>query len=194
MARFIYTREMKAWMQDNYLLRLDRLVMAFNLHFGTTRSSESLNGLRKRLNLRTGRRGCFAPGSVPANKGTRGVRKASRGSFKKGHRPGNTACVGDEVLTEDGYIRVKVAEPNHWQLKHRLVWEQYRGEIPENGVVRFIDDNRRNCDIGNLMLVTKADNAVMNRWYAGSSPEYRQAALAMAQIKMAITRRRREIK
>lgn len=48
--------------------------------------------------------------------------------------------------------------------------------------------------IGNLMLVTKADNAVMNRWYAGSSPEYRQAALAMAQIKMAITRRRREIK
>lgn len=44
------------------------------------------------------------------------------------------------------------------------------------------------------MLVTKADNAVMNRWYAGSSPEYRQDALAMAQIKMAITRRRREIK
>ncbi|EFQ5901773.1 HNH endonuclease [Salmonella enterica] len=64
--------------------------------------------------------------------------------------------------------------------------------MPENGVIRFIDDNRRNCDIGNLMLVTKADNAVMNRWYAGSSPEYRQAALA--QIKMVITRRRREIK
>lgn len=40
MARFIYTREMKAWMQDNCLLRLDRLVMAFHLHFGTTRSSE----------------------------------------------------------------------------------------------------------------------------------------------------------
>lgn len=35
MARFIYTREMKACMQDNYLLRLDRLVTAFNLHFGT---------------------------------------------------------------------------------------------------------------------------------------------------------------
>ncbi|ECC5188170.1 hypothetical protein CS238_22180 [Salmonella enterica] len=57
-----------------------------------------------------------------------------------------------------------------------------------------MDDDRRNCDIDNLMLVTKADNAVMNRWYAGSSPEYRQASLAMAQIKMAITRRRREIK
>ncbi|MDJ6543462.1 hypothetical protein LEC33_28010 [Salmonella enterica] len=39
-----------------------------------------------------------------------------------------------------------------------------------------------------------ADNAVMNCWYAGSSPEYRQATLAMVQIKMAITRRRREIK
>lgn len=39
-----------------------------------------------------------------------------------------------------------------------------------------------------------ADNAVMSCWYAGSSPEYRQAALAMAQIKMAIARRQREIK
>ncbi|EDQ2394419.1 hypothetical protein RU50_005545 [Salmonella enterica subsp. enterica] len=38
------------------------------------------------------------------------------------------------------------------------------------------------------------DNAVMNLWYAGFSPEYSQATLAMAQIKMAITRRRREIK
>ncbi|EAM2983030.1 HNH endonuclease [Salmonella enterica] len=54
--------------------------------------------------------------------------------------------------------------------------------------------NRRNCDIDNLMLVTKADNAVMNRWYSGSSPEYRQATLAMAQIKLAITRRQRDTK
>ncbi|EOV0254068.1 HNH endonuclease signature motif containing protein [Salmonella enterica] len=87
-----------------------------------------------------------------------------------------------------------MAEPNRWELKHRLVWEKYRGEIPENGVIRFIDDNRRNCDIDNLMLVTKADSAVMNRWYSGSSPEYRQATLAMAQIKMAITRRQRKTK
>ncbi|EOV0254069.1 hypothetical protein [Salmonella enterica] len=83
MARFIYTPEMKSWMQDNYLLRMDKLSVAFNAHFGTTRSSESLNGLRKRLKLRTGRRGCFTPGSIPANKGTRGVMKANRGSFKK---------------------------------------------------------------------------------------------------------------
>ncbi|EIR3570350.1 HNH endonuclease [Salmonella enterica] len=194
MARFIYTPEMKAWMQDNYLLRMDKLSVAFNAHFGTTRSSESLNGLRKRLKLRTGRRGCFTPGSIPANKGTRGVMKVNRGSFKKGNRPGNTARVGDETLTDDGYIRVKVAEPNRWELKHRLVWEKYRGEIPENGVIRFIDDNRRNCDIDNLMLVTKADSAVMNRWYSGSSPEYRQTTLAMAQIKLAITRRQRDTK
>lgn len=112
MARFIYTPEMKAWMQDNYLLRMDKLSVAFNAHFGTTRSSESLNGLRKRLKLRTGRRGCFTPGSIPANKGTRGVMKANRG----------------------------------------------------------------NC------------------WYSGSSPEYRQATLAMAQIKLAITRRQRDTK
>ncbi|EMY1530697.1 hypothetical protein AAEU76_004470 [Salmonella enterica subsp. enterica serovar Wedding] len=48
MARFIYTPEMKSWMQDNYLLRMDKLSVAFNAHFGTTRSSESLNGLRRK--------------------------------------------------------------------------------------------------------------------------------------------------
>ncbi|HBM3184926.1 TPA: HNH endonuclease [Klebsiella oxytoca] len=194
MARFIYTAEMKGWVRANYLLRLDKLTIAFNHRFGTTRTNESLNGLRKRLGLNTGRRGCFLPGSVPPNKGTKGKMKANAGCFRKGHRPANMACIGDEALTKDGYIKVKVAEPNIWQLKHRLIWEQHYGAIPQNGVVKFIDDNRLNCDINNLMLISTAENGVINRWYPGASPEHKQTILTLAQIKIAIGDRQRSEK
>ncbi|WP_404317541.1 HNH endonuclease signature motif containing protein [Klebsiella oxytoca] len=194
MARFMYTREMKAWMRANYLLRLDQLTIAFNHRFGTTRTGESLNGLRKRLGLKTGRSGCFLPGSVPPNKGTKGKTKANAGSFRKGHRPANIAAIGDEAFTKDGYIKVKVAEPSIWQLKHRLVWEQHYGAIPAGRVVKFMDDNRLNCDISNLMLISSAENGVINRWYPGASPEHKQTVLTLAQIKIAMGDRQRQQK
>ena len=45
--------------------------------------------------------------------------KATR--FKKGHVPKNHKPVGYERITRDGYIEVKTAEPNVFELKHRLV-------------------------------------------------------------------------
>jgi hypothetical protein len=32
---------------------------------------------------------------------------------------------------------VKVAEPNVFKLKHRIVWEKANGPIPENHVIAF---------------------------------------------------------
>lgn len=54
--------------------------------------------------------------------------KATR--FKKGHVPKNHKPVGYERITRDGYIEVKTAEPNVFELKHRLVWIEHNGEIP----------------------------------------------------------------
>ncbi|EBP8539850.1 HNH endonuclease [Salmonella enterica] len=189
MARFIFTAQMKAWMRANYMLPLGALTIAFNHRFGTTCSNEAINGFRKRLGLTTGRSGCFLPGHVPANKGKQGLTKANRGSFGSGHRLHNAMCPGDEALTKDGYIKVKVAEPDKWELKHRLVWEQHNGEIPKGGVIRFIDDNRLNCVIENLMLVTTGENAVINRWYSGVVPEHKYTVLALARIKSAMAKK-----
>ncbi|CAM3697516.1 HNH endonuclease signature motif containing protein [Xenorhabdus thuongxuanensis] len=186
MAHFVYTPEMEGWMRQHYLLRLDKLTFAFNQQFNVTRSSEAINALRKRLKLKTGRSGCFVKGHSPANKGTKGLTSSNSGSFKKNNRPHNYLAIGSEAVTKDGYIKIKVAEPNKWKLKHRVVWEQHYGQIPKGGVIKFIDDNKQNCVIENLMLISQQENAVINRYYANAPAEYKPTTVQLARIKMTI--------
>lgn len=54
-------------------------------------------------------------------------------------------------------------------LKHRYVWKQHHGEIPQGMCVAFRDGNRQNCDISNLMLITEAEK--VTRVTALLSPE-----------------------
>ena len=44
--------------------------------------------------------------------------------FAKGNVPPNHRPVGSERISKDGYIEVKVAEPNKWRLKQRVVYEE----------------------------------------------------------------------
>ncbi|CDG86538.1 HNH endonuclease signature motif containing protein [Xenorhabdus bovienii] len=186
MARFVYTPAMENWMREHYLLRLDTLTLAFNQQFHVTRSSEAINALRKRLKLKTGRSGCFTQGHSPANKGKKGLTGANTGSFKKNHRPHNDLPIGSEVVTQDGYVKVKVAIPSKWKLKHRLVWKQHHGPIPKSGVIKFIDDNKQNCVIENLMLVSKPEHGVINRYYPHAPAEYKPTTVQLARLKIAI--------
>ena len=79
--------------------------------------------------------------------------KESRGHpFRKGNRPWNTKPVGAERLTGSGFIQIKVAQPDHWKLKHLLVWEKVHGPLPENCAIEFIDGDRQNFRLENLRL------------------------------------------
>ncbi|MCP9268892.1 HNH endonuclease [Xenorhabdus sp. XENO-1] len=189
--RFEYTPAMESWMRQHYLLRLDELTSSFNQRFNVARSSEAINGLRKRLKLKTGRSGCFAQGHTPANKGTKGLTSANTGSFKKNHRPHNDLPIGSEIVTKDGYIKVKVAIPSKWKLKHRLAWEQLHGSVPKGDVVKFIDDNKQNCAIENLMLVSKSVHGVINRFYPKAPAEYKPTTVQLARLKIAISKKQR---
>lgn len=73
-----------------------------------------------RYKLNTGFNGRFEKGLIPHNKGQKGVcaKGAEKGWFKKGQIPINHKPVGSERITKDGYIMLKVAEPNKWRLKH----------------------------------------------------------------------------
>ncbi|WP_272656414.1 MULTISPECIES: HNH endonuclease signature motif containing protein [unclassified Providencia] len=185
---------MRDWMQLNYMLRLDLLTDAFNHKFKTERSREAINGFRKRLRLRVGRSGKFSKGNVPFNKGKKGLISGNSGSFQKGHKPHNHQQIGAEALTKDGYIKVKIAEPNKWELKHRLVWEEHNGPVPQDHVIKFIDDDKQNCDIDNLMIITMKEHAIINRHYSGAIAEYKQATVQLARIKLAISSRTKKTK
>ena len=127
----------------------------------------------------------FAKGQSPANKGKRidefmsedGIRRSSRTRFKAGHRPHNQRDIGTERVHSDGYVYLRTA--SGCVPKHRHVWEQAHGTVPEGYVVAFRDGNRQNCDLTNLYLLSRADNA--RRRTSEETPEARKARLAKAQ-------------
>ena len=115
----------------------------------------------------------FKKGSIPPNKGKKMspevYEKVKETMFKKGKSPVNHREVGSERINVDGYIEIKVAEPNRWRLKHRLIWEQHNGIIPEGCNVQFKNHNTLDCRIDNLYLISKSEqmrneNSLMARY------------------------------
>ena len=70
--------------------------------------------------------------------------------------------LGTERVNGDDYVDIKVAEPNVWEAKHRLIWKKEKGPIPKGHVVIFGDGNRHNFEINNLILVSKKILSVLN--------------------------------
>ena len=103
----------------------------------------------------------FHKGHIPQNKGKKVspeiYEKMSHTMFKKGHISENKREVGAERVNVYGYIEIKVAEPNVWRLKHRIVWEQHNGAIPPGYNVQFKNHNTQDCSIENLYLISKAE-------------------------------------
>lgn len=104
----------------------------------------------------------FKKGSIPSNKGTKGIMKANRTSFVKGQIPANHKPIGSERITKDGYIEIKISEPNKWALKHRVIWQKYNGQIPKGYIVVFNDNDKLNVFIDNLRLITLKENMQRN--------------------------------
>jgi hypothetical protein len=107
----------------------------------------------------------FKKGDVPYNYGQKMstilYEKIERTMFKKGRKPHNTRQEGEESISTDGYTYVKIAD-NDWRLKHRVLYENVNGPIPDDYMVVFKDNNQQNFDINNLVLITKADNMLRN--------------------------------
>jgi len=82
--------------------------------------------------------------------------------FKKGNIPQNCKPVGTERLDRDGYVEIKISDPNKWQLKHRYLWEKENGKIPKGMVLIFKDNNKLNIDLDNLILISRAENMKIN--------------------------------
>lgn len=173
MKKTKWTDEVIQFMIENYQGK-DNIELAellnkrFNLNTNGDRVSNVKSNLQRRegINLRTGiNRGCFPKGNVPVNKGTKGMFNVggNKTSFKKGNIPPNKRPLGAERVNVDGYIEIKIKEPNTWDLKHRVVYREHYGEIPKGYNVIFLDGNKQNVDINNLKLVNKAENLIMNR-------------------------------
>lgn len=103
----------------------------------------------------------FTKGHVPQNKGKKMspevYAKAAPTMFKKGSTPVNHREVGSERVNVDGYVEIKVAEPNKWRPKHRVLWEQVNGEIPAGMNVQFKNGDSKDVRIENLYIISRAE-------------------------------------
>lgn len=165
----------------------------FRQRFGDVISLDNMVGTMKRYHITNGRDTKFQKGQISHNKGQRMTeelyRKAQPTMFKKGGLPHNTLPVGTEVITDDGYIKVKVSDRrdiparDNWKFKHRLIWEEAHGPIPEGHVIVFLDRNRQNVDIDNLACVSRKIYKIVNqRGFAGTDPEVTRMGIRLAEL------------
>lgn len=161
--------------------------------FGPGMTVERVKSYMGNNRLTSGTTGRFRKGHVPANKGEKGYYApgCEKGWFKKGNQPHNHKEVGSERVSVDGYIEIKVAEPNKWKLKHRVVWEEAHGEIPSDSVITFADRNPQNVSLDNLRLIEKSVNSTLNHeGLYRFTGEAKDAAIVLAKLK-SVTRKRK---
>jgi hypothetical protein len=158
-----YSEAELVFIKRNCTLSRQELTDQFNAEFKRDLSKSNLSGLCKRKGWLTGRTGQYIKGNKPYNTGTKGVVKPNSGNFKKGNIPFNHKPVGSHRVNVDGYVEIKIAEPNIWETGARVIWEQNYGPIPDGNIVSHKDNDRLNLDPSNLILLSKAENLFINR-------------------------------
>lgn len=161
-------------------------------------------GLKKSKAHMDTRPGCFKPGQNSWNKGLsyQPGGRIAESQFKKGNKPQTWVPVGTESEDKDGYLKQKVSDDRtvpsryNWKFVHVLKWEEYNGRpVPPKHVVRLKDGDRRNFSPENLVLVSMAENAILNKFFAMKNPPEGgfDVLLNLARIKLAVGKRKKEI-
>ena len=194
-----YTDEMKQFILDNYKGRYNQeLADLFNQKFNTNITSKTIKSYKANNKLNSGLTGKFRKGQTPHNKGKKMPKevyeKVKHTMFAKGNVPPNHRPVGSERISKDGYIEVKVAEPNKWRLKQRVVYEEAKGEIPEGCPIIFLDGNKRNFDIDNLRCITRSELLYLNCNGLNNSNEITETGILMARLDRAKNKKKQELK
>ena len=160
----VFPAEIKKYIKDNHVgIGIADMAEQLNMKFGTNYKYSQIRAYYKNHGLKCGIDCRFKKGLIPVNKGKKGIRLSPETEFEKGHTPHNTLPVGTELIKADGYIWVKVADPNKWRQKHRIIWEDANGEIPDKHIILFADGNRLNTELDNLRLVSRKKLSILNK-------------------------------
>ena len=143
-------------------------VQAFLLSLGVDLTIDQVKSYLDRRKIRLGVYGYFPKGHEPANKGKKMppdvYEKCKATMFRAGERPPTWKPVGSERISVDGYIEIKVAEPNKWKIKARYLWEQAAGEkLSRNDSIVYLDGDKQNLELSNLAKISRSDLARMNQ-------------------------------
>ena len=193
-----YSEEEKRLLREHILAGGSHadILAACNLIFKVPLTKEQLKSFISNNKFNTGRTGYFPKGHIPYNKGKRGPEYGYLPTcFKKGHTPAKQKPVGSTRINVDGYTEIKIAEPKKWRLLHQVVWEQANGPIPKGHAVIFGDGDKQNVKLNNLILVTRSELAVLNKFHLlGKSVELTRTGVLVADLIMKIRARKKHRK
>lgn len=160
MGYHIYNEEEIKWIKENYYgLSNKKFVYLFNEKFNTNFSKGSILHQKYKYNLKPGKRFEYSPRCI---------------------KP-----IGYERKNRNGYILIKVENPDKWRLKHHVIFEKETGEkIKKRDKIIFIDGDKYNFDINNLCLLSSSENFIFNKEkFKNYNPEITKAGITLAKIK-----------
>lgn len=198
MSRKIFNKE-----QEDYIRSIAKgignkeITEAVNKKFGLNITQTQMKSFKKNHKISSGLTGYSPKGFTPSNKGKKmspqRYEKCKATMFRKGHMPSNHRPVGSERINADGYIEIKVAEPNTWRLKHRVLWEEKNGKIEKGLKLIFLDGNKQNVSIDNLEILTSAEILLLNQQKIEAvSKEIMESRIALAKLEIKARERRKE--
>lgn len=201
----VFTAEQLAWIKA--MSDLPRAELHALLKQAWPRSKvtvDQIKNLCSRKKWKAADNGSFPKGHVPANKGQKMAfnENSAKTQFKPGHMPANRHGPGHENINKDGYAMICIDQPNPWTgvktwmvPKHRYLWEQANGPVPEGHRLKCLDGNRQNSDPSNWKALPNSLaprlNGRFGRGYDAAPAALKPIILATAELEDAARRAKR---
>lgn len=158
--------------------------------FGIELTEGQIGNFKHNYHIKSGTHGGRFPKGHPSHNKNKPMspetyRKAAATMFKPGHQSHNRVEVGSIRTDVDGYVKIKIAEPNKWQQMQRHIMEKKIGrKLTKNEVVIFLDGNKQNMSIDNLMLITKRELCRINQNHRiTDNPELTKTGIYIEKLK-----------
>ena len=162
MAKIKYTKEILQFLKEKRKkYSIAEIQPMLKEKFNLVVKETSIRNVCSKHKITGVNKGQYKKGHIPKNKGTKGFMKANSGSFKKGQKSITKKKIGTERIDKDGYILVKIKDPDVWKRKHRVMYEKYHNvKLKKGEHVLFLDQNKRNFSKENLIRVSQGEMAV----------------------------------
>lgn len=187
-----WTDEHLEFIRQNVVNTEKDLQKLFNDEFGLNVSLSVIGNLKHYAGVKSGLiGGRFNKGMTPHCKGKKwdefmpkeSQLRSLQTCFKKGYIPKNHKPVGTERVRADGHVWVKIAEPNKWREKRKIVYEQAFGKIPKGYKLIFLDGNYSNIVPENLTIVTSGVECILNKRHLMSTDaELTKSGILIAEL------------
>ena len=141
------------------------------------------NGMVSLLEKRFGIK--FMPATIIQRARILGLKINKQSSwFEKGATPHNYVDDGSE---RDTGVQIMIKHNGKWKCKHRVVWEDANGKIPDKYGIIFADGDYHNCELSNLRcLPTKYISMITKAGWLRSGQEIVDLGIAWCELHYAI--------